>query len=314
MRILLLSLFLLLTSCVFSKKQDALITVIDASNGEILQGASAMLFINPPRTKFWESRRTIQQPLIETGTHTFEAEYQVGEDCGASCSIQKKGYYTARFSLPETISRTPHLMTIKLYPKINPISLIQKNYHYSDEVILSYNGGEDSKRAFDCLKADWLPPYGTGERADLLFTLEQCKIKSKRYACFSVHFMNPNDGFMLIKDGYASSAMFIREAPQDLHLTQTLSFLKPLDSQGYIQDFPKTQYYVFRVRTSLTPSGEIESAYYGKLNNAFDWYYGGKEPDKLGLLFSYFLNPTPNDRNLEYNGRPANKLSTDESF
>ena len=108
--------------------------------------------------------------------------------------------------------------------------------------------------------------------------------------------------------------MFIREAPQDLHLTQTLSFLKPLDSQGYIQDFPKTQYYVFRVRTSLTPSGEIESAYYGKLNNAFDWYYGGKEPDKLGLLFSYFLNPTPNDRNLEYNGRPANRLSTDESF
>lgn len=314
MRTLVLTFFISMSCCVFAKKQQAQITVVDALNGELLQGASVTLWINPPRTKFWESRRTVQQPLIESDTHVFEAEYQVGEDCGASCSIKKKGYYWTSFSLPQLISQAPHQMTIKLYPKINPISLIQKTYHYRDEVILSYNGGGDSKRAFDCLKADWLPPHGGGEHADILFTLEQCKIKSKQYACLTVHFVNPNDGLMLIKEGYAPPALFIREAPQDLHLTQTLSFLKPLNQRGYIEDFPKTQYYVFRVRTSLTPAGEIESAYYGKLSNAFDWYYGGQEPDKLGLMFNYFLNPTPNERNLEYNGCPINKLDGEEEL
>jgi hypothetical protein len=304
MKRLFLTFFMVIAFCGFSKMQDAIVSVIDGLNGEIIQGASVTLNINPPRTKFWEETRTIKTSLVETRENTFHAKYQVGKDCGAACLVKKNGYYFSHVVLPKEISEKPHSVTVKLSPKINPIPLIMKRYHYSDDVILSYKGGEAGRRAFDCLKVDWLPPHGKGEQADILFTLEKCTIKSEQYICLSVTFTNPNDGVMLVKDGYAS-AMFIREAPQELHLIQALSFLKPLTYDGYVEDFPEKHNYVFRVRTSLTPSGEIASAYYGKLYDAFGWYTSNV-PDQLGIMFVYFLNPTPNDRNLEDDGFPIN--------
>lgn len=45
--------------------------------------------------------------------------------------------------------------------------------------------------------------------------------------------------------------------------------------------------YYFRVRTKLDEKGDIESAHYGKIYGDF-------------MSFVYFLNPTPNDRNVEF--------------
>ena len=63
------------------------------------------------------------------------------------------------------------------------------------------------------------------------------------------------------------------------------------------QELGKDQYLIFRVRTVTDKEGKIVSANYGKI-------YGPIEYGRMGqadrLMFSYYLNPTANDRNLEF--------------
>ena len=49
----------------------------------------------------------------------------------------------------------------------------------------------------------------------------------------------------------------------------------------------KNRNYFFRVRTVLDENGKVKSALYGKIYGDF-------------MHFSYYLNPTPNDRNVEF--------------
>ena len=55
----------------------------------------------------------------------------------------------------------------------------------------------------------------------------------------------------------------------------------------------------FRIRTTRDENGNVTSSYYGKiygdiiLKQGYGYVVGGTE-------FLYYLNPTPNDRNLEW--------------
>ena len=61
---------------------------------------------------------------------------------------------------------------------------------------------------------------------------------------------------------------------------------------------PNLNYY-FRVRTKVDDGGNIVSAYYGKIYGDF-------------MQFSYYLNPTPNSRNVEFD--PKRNLMTHLKF
>jgi hypothetical protein len=58
--------------------------------------------------------------------------------------------------------------------------------------------------------------------------------------------------------------------------------------------------YYFRVRTVVDSNGNIQSALYGKIYGDF-------------MQFKYYLNPTPNDRNIEFDTK-HNMLTNIESF
>src|SRR5204863_9024831 len=58
---------------------------------------------------------------------------------------------------------------------------------------------------------------------------------------------------------------------------------------------PQKHGYFFRIRTSVHASGKIVSANYGKIYGDF-------------MDFTYYLNPTPNDRNIEFD--PKRNLFT----
>jgi hypothetical protein len=62
---------------------------------------------------------------------------------------------------------------------------------------------------------------------------------------------------------------------------------------------PNRNYY-FRVRTVLDSNGSVKSALYGKIYGDF-------------MEFNYYLNPTPNDRNVEFDPK-QNLLGGLESF
>jgi phage-related protein len=74
-------------------------------------------------------------------------------------------------------------------------------------------------------------------------------------------------------DGYASQ------------LTRETSALHGQSSKF---EFDPNRIYLFRVRTALDQQGNVVSARYGKIYGDF-------------MQFTYYYNPTPNDRNIEFN-------------
>jgi hypothetical protein len=157
----------------------------------------------------------------------------------------------------------------------------------------------DALVGFDLEVGDWVAPHGKGTKADLLFTYQaQIKdywtgIKQLVIAC-----TNRLDGFYRVQkemwsdlqstygatpDGYQASVNLILDATKD----------KVLKSEG----IKESEYLVFRVRTVLDDKGNIISAHYGKIYGPIE-YGAGKDLDRL--RFTYYLNPTANDRNLEF--------------
>jgi hypothetical protein len=58
--------------------------------------------------------------------------------------------------------------------------------------------------------------------------------------------------------------------------------------------------YVFRIRSETNTEGIVTSAYFGKIPGSIE-YVGASESGKGSWLrFTYYLNPIPNDRNLEF--------------
>jgi hypothetical protein len=57
----------------------------------------------------------------------------------------------------------------------------------------------------------------------------------------------------------------------------------------------------------LDENGNVKSALFGKISGNFKLYAGTIKPHS-GMGFDYYLNPTPNDHNLEFD--PKHNLST----
>lgn len=157
---------------------------------------------------------------------------------------------------------------------------------------------------YDCFVADWLPPYGKGKVPDLEFSMNQNGRNQEIPYIASIRFMNPNDGFMSIAEKYARG-MAIREAPKNLSLVNSIDLPIYSTSAKQYDVGLETKQYVFRVRTQLTNDGEVISAYYGKLYNAFKLHI---RDSGIDISFFYFLNPSQNNRNLEYNGKSLNNV------
>ena len=138
---------------------------------------------------------------------------------------------------------------------------------------------------YDLEAGDWVAPYGKGLNTDFIFTVTNSTIV--------VSFPNAGDGIQgLTRDwnlgvgGLLSS----HEAPIDGY--------QPEYKQTQMQKLDKIYY--FRVKTKIDDNGQIVSAYYGKIYGDF-------------MQFRYYYNPTPNDRNVEFDPK-QNLLQGMQSF
>ena len=93
------------------------------------------------------------------------------------------------------------------------------------------------------------------------------------------------------------------EAPLDGYLSQWVQTKEKRPEQPYKLTKDDNRNFYIRVRTMLDISGNITNAVYGKI-------YGD---NLLNLDVIYYLNPTPNDRNLEFNPK-ANLLKPEHSW
>ncbi len=189
---------------------------------------------------------------------------------------------------------------------INPVPMYAKRLW--DEFIPAYG----APLGYDLMKGDWLPPHGRGETADFIFQLD-CKFGGKRAidngqifeSTFTLTFSNDGDGIQEADDTQWPGSVFRlpRYAPEDGYASKWCE-------KGYENEqgssVSSEKDYFFRVRTKKDDEGRIVSALYGKIRKSLHAVVvisGSK------LRLAYYLNPTPNDRNMEFD--PKRNLLTD---
>ena len=170
--------------------------------------------------------------------------------------------------------------------------------------------------AWDLEKGDWVKPYGKGETVDFIFTIRRKERRTYIYdslienrifdydrntkeniylacgATVEIKVSNDGDGFIpypVPKEKRNGGPWLPYLAPEDGYRPWV-----PRHERGKgIQ--PADMNYFFRVRTIKDATGKIISANYGKI-------YGDFRCDSVGndISFTYYFNPTPNDRNVEF--------------
>ena len=222
-----------------------------------------------------------------TDTNGMFKAFHTDSSSDLGVTVDKAGYYTThighQFYFDEK-NRHPSF-TLLLKNNGRPIAMYAKQIDSIAFPVFNKPIG------YDLTSGDWVAPYGKGVNADFLFTENHPAAKSGY--TFTVSFPNRGDGIQGFTRDWnlgVSHLLSSREAPIDGY--------QPKYEQTQMPD-PNRIYY-FRVHTALDSQGNILSTHYGKIYGDF-------------MQFRYYLNPTPNDRNIEFDPK-QNLLQGLQSF
>jgi hypothetical protein len=168
---------------------------------------------------------------------------------------------------------------------INPIPMYAKRIDAQPPV--------DSKPVgYDLMAGDWVAPYGKGTDTDIVFTRDYNRKSLQDYDYkLTVSFPKAGDGIQELPVPYknmeGSALRSPHEAPTNGYQPQIVRLNVSHPGQKLIFDYDENRAYFFRVRTVLDENGNVKSALYGKIYGDF-------------MQFKYYLNPTPSDRNVEF--------------
>lgn len=223
--------------------------------------------------------------------------------------ISKSGYYPSspesfRFKTAIKGRWQPWNPTLDVVLKkiIRPVPMYAKFKFETDLPI-------DGPVGFDLMEGDWVVPYGRGKSGDLILKV------TKRVGSFHdfgaellLTFPNRGDGLLELTDSSngASRLRSPHEAP-DLGYASSLSLLQgnSVDRGEYGTKGDHKNYWI-RVRTVVDERGQVVSALYGKIYDGVEYF--PVESKTAKLRFTYYLNPTPNDRGMEFD--PKRNLFT----
>jgi len=183
---------------------------------------------------------------------------------------------------------------------LNPIPLHARKVGIGPNLELPTTGPV----GFDLIMSDWVAPHGKGKKSDLIFThtpgLRAADVNSSFDSVFTLTFANLGDGIQSRPANQTNRLLELpREAPAEGYeakLERRISWAgKGTPVQLGVRE---DQNYFLRVRSVLDPNGNVISALYGKI-------YGDihlmAPPASHGMArFTYYLNPTSLDRNLEF--------------
>lgn len=144
---------------------------------------------------------------------------------------------------------------------------------------------------YDLMVGDWVAPNGKGSISDFVMTAVRDHRGELDFDYqLTISFSNKGDGIQPFQAPYYKGSLFKspRFAPEDAYLTEWVQVRKRRPGQPEETNYDVQNNYFFRVRTVLDEKGKIKSALYGKIYGDF-------------MSFAYYLNPTPNDRNMEFN-------------
>ena len=201
--------------------------------------------------------------------------------------------------------------TIRLQRVERPIPLFVKRVAKVTRGVFTadiFPKGEDTLR-YDLLMGDWLPPVGTGRVADVTFTrhpredlgegVNGADVRGPSYRdSMTVRF--PGEGNGLVESNPPPNLRLrIRTAPEDGYRPDYLCWTGRNRKLEYVGSYDENRCFCFRIRTRRDDRGRIVEAYYGKIYGDI-LMYTGYNFIVCGVKFLYYLNPTPLDRNLEW--------------
>jgi hypothetical protein len=272
------------------------ITVVD-ENSQPVPGAEVSVTYDMPRKPDGSLAGVTITGLTDTNG-LFRASHRDGT-LDLLFRVQKSGYYQTTMGyeialLGQPINPTKLKVTEGLVLKKigQPIPMYAKQ----EETKIQK---ENEPVGFDLMAGDWIAPYGKGKTADMLFTVYRKIANEREYdAQLKVTFPNPGDGIAVAPPSPDTGSEFktSRTAVENGYVGERI--LHYSNSTGPEPVFG----YFIRVQTVLDQNGKVKSALYGKINGDFRFYAGTKVP-RAGMGFNYYLNPTPNDRNVEFDPR-----------
>lgn len=292
---------------------QATVTIaVTTETGMALSNATVTIAFHQPKTdNAWDGLKSVEKIGLTDTTGCFTACEKTVSSIGYV--VQCQGYYRSdqfcRMRLDRKGNPLPFSSPIGvvLRKKENPIAMFAKRYLTIKIPV------PNTALGYDLLTGDWIAPYGKGKEADLLFTVERSVTNDQRAYVFTLAMARKNDGFVPIpvKDTYPLSELrFPRCAPDADYSMKNIII-------GY-DDVAKsntcsvaTQNAFIRVRTELDEQGRVKKALYGKLVGPS----GGvlhvpyRKDRNFTMDFTHYVNPTPNDRNVEFN--TASNLFTD---
>lgn len=148
---------------------------------------------------------------------------------------------------------------------------------------------------FDCEKGSWLPPYGSGDVADLKLEVRLSRepAEGERLGLYEPYQMTltaarPDDGF-IVRDVHPNGR-FVTDyvAPQDgeyVHSPKIHPFVWGLNKEERRFGFPEDKYCIMRLRTEKADDGTVRKAHYGKLLlcNGVPRSYFTLQPNELSI-------------------------------
>ena len=190
------------------------------------------------------------------------------------------------------------MIEFKLKPIKNPIALYAKRLNLKIPLADTWLG-------LDFEKGDLIQPHGKGIRADILFKLNyRFATYNDLESTFQIKFPHEKDGAKLLEIEPKQIGSILKMpylAPEDGYLA-TLDKNLFVDPKNpiYQTNVSDRNFYFLRLRCETDASGKLLRANYAKIHNDFIY---GVDGHKMFLMLTYYYNPTPNDRNLEFDSK-----------
>jgi len=223
--------------------------------------------------------------------------------------IEKEGYYPSspesfRFKTVIDGKWQPWNPTLNVVMKkiVRPVPMYAKFKFETDLPI-------EGPVGFDLVEGDWVAPFGRGKSGDIILKM------TKRVASFHdfgaellVTFPNKGDGIAEIIDTSkgASRLRSAHEAPDDGYASSLSKLQGNSTERGEYGTKNDRKNYWLRIRTIVDERGLVVTALYGKIYDGIEYF--PVESKTVRLRFTYYVNPTPNDRGMEFD--PEHNLFT----
>lgn len=246
-------------------------------------------------------------------------------------NLQKEGFYNSygkyKFTEIKDNQSLPWNPTVDvaLRPVVNPIAMYAKRYF---EIVLPV-----SEVGYDLIKGDFVAPHGQGEVADCVLSAtgmqegEHGKVGKRIRIDGAITFLGDFNGIEPILSGDLTlESVFIwpRYAPRQGYEQKSYAYhyssevkaahgkSRPVVNRIETRT-PDVTHFFFRIRSEKNPDGSFKSALYGKMpapeSFALFTPRGSKDKKLKTTLFSFYVNPTRNDLNMEYNAKDNHTLS-----